>query len=154
MLKTRGIVIAAALLLAAPALAEHGKVGAWHLDTQTKAADPHGVFPSMPSMQVLAIKDAFRKRTSTDYCMDAMAVAADVVVVPGCTVGPTTVSGQSMSASYSCVGKNAGYGQMTVTYDSAEHYTGVSNYTPKAGLGLDAQTTYEGKWTGETCKAP
>ena len=26
----------------ARALAEHGKVGAWHLDTQTKVADPHG----------------------------------------------------------------------------------------------------------------
>src|SRR5881392_1765061 len=107
MLKATQFVLATVLVTGyGTALAEHGKVGAWHLETQTKAADPHGVFPTMPAMQVLAIKDAFRHHTSTDYCMDAATVAADVVVVPGCSFGPTTVSGQSMRATYTCQGKN------------------------------------------------
>jgi hypothetical protein len=42
---------------------------------------------------------------------------------------------------------------MTVTYDTPEHYTGESEFTPTHGLGLDAHTTYEGKWAGETCTA-
>jgi hypothetical protein len=156
MSKTSGLLLTAILLLAsAKALAEHGKVGAWHLDTETKAADPRGVFPGMPSMQVIAIKDAFRKKTHTDYCMIPQAVAADVIVIlqPDCTAGPTTVFGKTMRASYTCQGKNAGSGEMNVTYDSPEHYTGESEFTPTHGLGLDAHTTYEGKWTGETCPA-
>jgi hypothetical protein len=139
----------------ATALAEHGKVGAWHLETQTKAADPRGVFPSMPAFQMIAIKDAFRKKTKADYCMSPAAVAADVIVAfqPDCTAGPTAVFGQTMRASYTCQGKNAGSGQMSITYDSPEHYTGESEFTPTKGMGLDAHTTYEGKWIGETCPA-
>lgn len=156
MSKTSGLLLATLLLLASQgALAEHGKVGAWHLDTETKATDPRGVFPTMPAMQVIAIKDAFRKKTHTDYCMIPQAVAADVIVIlqPDCIAGPTTVSGQTMRASYTCQGKNAGSGQMTVTYDSAEHYTGQSDFTPVKGMGLNAHTTYEGKWTSESCPA-
>jgi hypothetical protein len=152
----RSFVLAGLLAMSpATALAEHGKVGAWHLETQTKAADPRGVFPTMPAMQVIAIKDAFRKRTKADYCMGPAAVAADVIVVfqPDCTAGPTTVSGQTMRAGYTCQGKNAGSGQMSVTYDSPEHYTGESEFTPVKGMGLDAYTTYEGKWMGESCPA-
>ncbi|HEX2590544.1 MAG TPA: DUF3617 family protein [Rhizomicrobium sp.] len=153
MRKSVFILAATAAVLIHPALAEHGKVGAWHLETQTKASDPRGALNYMPSFQAIAIKDAFRKKTKSDYCMDAAAVAADVIVVPMCSVGPTTVSGNTMSANYSCTGTNAGSGRMTVTYDSPEHYSGESTYTPVKGMGVDAYTTYDGKWVGETCPA-
>lgn len=149
--------VAAAVAFAAvqPAIAQHGKVGTWHLETDSAISDPHHVLSTMPSIQAIYFKDAYKKKTKTDYCMQAADVAADVVSVPGCTVGPTAVQGQIMQADYTCEGKLAGAGRMQVTYDSPEHFTGISIFQLKTNsLGLQSKTTYEGKWTGDTCTVP
>ncbi len=152
--ETFALAAAIALVVAAPALADHGKAGMWHLETQTKPSDPHRAMMYMPGWEVMAIKDAYNKRSKSDYCMTPEAVRADLVFVPNCAMGPTSVSGATLQADYTCEGPLAGKGHMTVTYDSPEHYTGVSDYEMVKGRGIVAHTTYDAKWTGDTCTAP
>jgi hypothetical protein len=156
MLQAGYVALAAALVLAvAPAaLADHGKVGTWHLETKTKAADPHHVLIYMSGYEAMAFKSAFNKQSKSDYCMRPEDVKADLVVVPNCTVGPTTVSGPEMQANYTCTGALAGSGHMIITYDKPEHYTAVSDYEMVSGRGVVAHTTYEGTWTSDNCTAP
>jgi len=155
MSKSVKFLLAATLLLGVQAAwADHGKVGTWHLETRTKAADPNHVMIYMSGYEATAFKDAFNKHSSSDYCMTPEAVKADVVFVPNCVMGPTTVNGQTMQADYTCTGDLGGSGHMTITYDSDQHYTGVSDYTMVKGRGVVAHTTYEASWTGETCAAP
>jgi hypothetical protein len=108
----------------------------------------------MSGYEAMAFKSAFNKEAKVDYCMRPEDVKADLVMVPNCTVGPTTVSGATLDANYTCTGELAGSGHMTITYDKPEYYTAVSDYEMVKGRGVVAHTTYEGTWTSDSCTVP
>src|ERR1044072_5379799 len=112
MKKTVLILNAAAFALIQPAIADHGKVGGWHLETKSKLADPKHVMMYMSGYEAMAYKDAYNKRSKNDYCMTPEAVKADVLVIwlPKCTMGPTSVSGQTLQGDFTCTGQLAGSG--------------------------------------------
>jgi hypothetical protein len=88
------------------------------------------------------------------YCASAADIAANKIALsPTCATGDVSVSGQTLSADYTCSGDSPGRGTVSITYDTPEHYTGDMLFVPKAGSKLKWKSSLEGQWGGDSCPA-
>lgn len=135
-----GSVAAVALIaIAGSAFAADRKIGLWQITTKVSMA-------GMP---------ASTRSFSSQHCMTAAEVSANKPLQtsdPSCKMINEKNTANSFSADMVCSGEIKGKGHMSVTYDSATHYTG--QMTMAANAGGEAMTTtnsFEGKWVSASC---
>jgi len=154
--------VAAVALVAAPALAGHGKAGLWDVTVTTNAGGA-----AMPDMSKLSpeAQAMMRARGMTmnghtitvQHCMTQSEVDANNPPAmrnqKECKIANSRISGNAFSADMTCSGEMTGTGHMEVTYDSPEHYAGKSTMSGTVnGHPMSTSTTFEGRWVGADCK--
>ncbi len=151
------LILPAALgvLVAQPALTAE-KAGTWTRTTETHIVDPGGALQTFDPIVVRK----FMKGTGTvsaSYCaVDNAPLATEFHPTPTltCTMVDPQLEGATFHTKFTCHGDTHGSGVMTTTYDSAEHYTGESTYSPNDMMSLKWKSTFVGQWTGPTCATP
>jgi Protein of unknown function (DUF3617) len=152
--------LAALALIAAPAIASHGKVGLWSVTVTMN-------MPGMPDLSSLPpqAQAAMRARGMTmnghtmtvQHCMTQEEVNA-IKPPPmrggqDCKMSNLKTAGQSFSADLVCSGEMNATGHFEISYDSAEHYTGKSTISgTENGHPINSTTTMEGRWVSADCK--
>jgi hypothetical protein len=152
---------AAALALATPALAAHGKAGLWNVTVTTNAGGA-----AMPDMSKLPPEAQAMMRArgmnmsghsiTVQHCMtqaEVDAASPPAIRQKECKIANARTSGNSFSADMTCSGEMTGTGHMEVTYDSPEHYAGKSTMNGQVnGHPMATSTSFEGRWVGADCK--
>ena len=64
------------------------------------------------------------------------------------------LEGATFHTEFTCHGTMHRPDKMTINYDTAEHYTGESTYSPSEMMSLKWKRTFVGQWTGPTCASP
>jgi hypothetical protein len=147
---------AMAATVSGQALAGQGKVGLWTIAVTT----------NMGGMPQISAADQKRmaqmgvhmngNTVMVQHCMTAAEVAA--MAPPqmhennGCSMSSMTMTGSTYSATMTCTGQMQGSGHMSVTYDSAEHYSGKMVFSGMAqGQPVSMNQTFDGKWVSASC---
>jgi hypothetical protein len=146
--------LAATVLTAAPALADHGKVGLWNVTSSTEVAlSPKLVAQmkrsgmTMPGAQPITVQ----------MCMSKEEVASNTPPhldrgATGCDTKLASQTAGSMRASMICKGQMKGTGSIEVNYKGAEHYTGSYSFKGTSyGKPTSMKTTFKGDWVKADC---
>jgi hypothetical protein len=150
----------AAVLLATPALAAHGKAGLWEITTTSSGARLSAQLPPEveAKMRARGIKIPSGNTFTVQHCMTAQEVAMDKPPpmsrgAQSCKVQNMKKTGQTVSADMVCSGKSMqGSGHFTMTYDSPEHYAGKMSFSMSAnGHPMTMTNTMEGRWISPSC---
>jgi len=138
-----------------PALSAE-KAGSWTRITETHLIDPNGALQSLDAMVVAKLLKS-TGTTTINYCASENAplpTTFQLTPTQTCTMLDPQLEGANFHAAFACQGETHGRGKMTITYDTAEHYTGESTYSPSEMMSLRWKSTFEGRWTGPTCASP
>ncbi len=153
-----GALVAAAIaMVPAAALASHGKVGLWDVtSTMTMPNMPQMSPAQTAQMQAMGMHMPMSHTVSVQRCMTAAQVASDSPPPSrskSCTFSNVKVTGHTFSGDEVCSGEFQGQGHFSVTYDSDEHYSGMSTIqgTTASGHSVNANNTFEGKWVSADC---
>jgi hypothetical protein len=153
----RGAILVAAIGVVAmqPALAAE-KAGSWTRVTQTQILDPNGTLPSLDPIAVRKIMKSSGTTTMTYCSVENAPPVTTFKMTPTttCKMIDPVLEGATFHTDFACHGDTSGKGKMTITYDTAEHYTGESNYSPELAGSLKWKSTFVGQWTGPTCATP
>lgn len=148
--------VLAALVLAVStagtAAASHGKAGLWKVtSTIALSADPDR---SKLSPFVLAHTKGRVQTFAADHCMLAAETMADQLPEPAsknCRLTNAKGSALDYSADIVCTGPQGGTAHVMAKYDSAEHYSGTSNFVGAGSAVMNSKTTFEGRWIKTDC---
>jgi hypothetical protein len=132
------------------------KAGNWTRITQTDIVDPNG---ALETLDPIVLKKMMKSTgtTTANYCaVENAPLATTFQFSPTltCTMIDPQVEGATFHTEFACHGDSYGKGKMTITYDTAEHYTGESVYSPRDMMSLKWKSTFVGQWTGPTCSSP
>jgi hypothetical protein len=149
-----GVVIVGAFAL--PALASHGKAGLWETTTTNENATQMALPPeALAQMNARGMKLPESRAFTSRYCMTAEEVAADApppMRGNACKLTGTKIVGQTFSADVTCTGTVQGTSHFSISYDSAEHYSGESEFTgSEGGQPFHSKTRIEGRWISPDC---
>lgn len=149
-----GVVILSAVAL--PALASHGKAGLWETTTTNDNAPQMALPPeALAQMKAHGVKLPESRAFTSRYCMTAEEVATDApppMRGRECKLTGTKIAGQTFSADVACTGTVQGTSHFSVSYDSAEHYSGESEFTgSEGGQPFHSKTRIEGRWIASDC---
>ncbi len=146
-------------LVAAPALAGHGKVGLWNVTITTNMAGMPDMSKLPPEAQAMMKARGMTMNgnsMSVQHCMTQEEVNADHPSMRNekeCKVSNMKTSGNSFSADMVCNGQMQGTGHVEFVFDSPEHYTGKTSMNGTAGgHPVNSSTTMEGRWVSADCK--
>lgn len=158
-----GCGLAALTIVAAPAIAGHGKAGLWDV---TVTMDMSGM-PGMPDMSKLPpeAQAAMRAQGVTmnggtmtvQHCMTQAEVDANgpppMRNQKECKMANMQTGPNSFSADMTCSGEMTGAGHIQVSFDSPEHYAGKTSIAGTAdGHPFTNTTSFEGRWVSADCK--
>lgn len=153
-------VLTAAVFLASPALAMHGKAGLWEITTTTSGMAAQLPPEVQARMKAHGIAVPSNNTFTVQHCMTAQEVSMDKPPPMGrgaeaCKVQNMKIAGQSVSADMVCNGEHMkGTGHFTMSYDAPEHYAGKMSFNMNAnGHAMAMASTMEGRWIGASCGA-
>jgi hypothetical protein len=155
------VLAAASASLPGAALAGHGKAGLWNVTVtmDNGAAMPRLTPEQMAKMRAAGMQMPDLGRTMThQHCMTAAEVAADTIPPMGrngeCKPQNVKASGNGFSADVACSGEMQGTGHMSMTFASAEHYSGRMTFSGVThGHPANMTTSFEGRWISASCPA-
>jgi len=141
----------AAGLIAAPALAKHGKVGLWNVTSSTEVVLPAKLKSQMKQAGMAAMPGA--KPITVQMCMSREEVESDTPPhldrgATGCDTRLVSQTPAAMKANIICKGQMKGTGSIEVAYTGAEHYTGSYSFT---GTPMSMKTSFKGDWVKADC---
>jgi uncharacterized protein DUF3617 len=148
-------------LIAAPAIASHGKAGLWNVTVTTNMGG--GAMPDMsklpPEAQAAMRAHGVTMNGNTmtvQHCMTEEEVNADhpeMHNLKECRMLNVQSGGKAFTADFMCSGQMQGNGHVEFVFDSAEHYTGKTTMTGTSmGHPVNMTTSMEGRWVGADCK--
>jgi hypothetical protein len=153
---------AAAVMVAIPAIAGHGKAGLWNVTITTNMGGM-----AMPDMSKLPPEAQAAMRAhgvtmngntmSVQHCMTQAEVDASGPPAMGgqkdCSLTNTKMGNNAFSADLACHGDMVGTGHVDVSFDSPEHYIGKQTMSGSMqGHPVSTSTTFEGRWASADCK--
>ncbi|MBV9548354.1 MAG: DUF3617 domain-containing protein [Alphaproteobacteria bacterium] len=141
-------------LAAAPAEANHGKVGLWNVTSTVDVAVPVNpgagkkqapiLMPTPPPMSVQMCMSREEVEANTPPHIDRAATGCDTKLV--------TQTADLMRATMVCKGRMKGTGQIEVIYKGAEHYSGSYSFNgTTGGRAMNMKTTFKGDWVKADC---
>lgn len=154
-------VLAAAILTAAlpqMALAGHGKAGLWKITISVD--DTHMGSLSTADQAQLRAKGLDVNSANTlvaERCMSAAEVASNSIAAgasqsPGCSFKDLGMQDQTYRGELVCTQEPKGHGQMRITYDKPEHYTGTMLFSgASGGQAVTLTYRYNGQWVSADC---
>jgi hypothetical protein len=148
------LLLAVSAFAAQPAAAE--KTGTWVRTTDTRIADPSDALHAMSADIAQKMQVSAGPSTMT-YCADETApLPTEFKPSPAltCTMTDPELNGGTFKTDFVCQGDTHGPGKMTIVYDTPEHYTGKSTYSPQDMMDMKWKSTFEGRWTGPACTKP
>jgi hypothetical protein len=151
-------------VLSRPAFAEPDRPGAWSIASATRIIDPKHILFQMGARNAHLLLSSVMPPSLQNYCVigDEKLIDSNRIHLfdpVHCNVHGASDSHETgnphetFSMWYACggVGHHEVDGQITVTYDSREHYTGKTVYSDKDETDIKWLSTFEGKWVGDTC---
>ncbi len=144
--------LAAAALLAAPALANHGKVGLWNVTSTLEITLPADVAKAARSPRMIAPAPV-----TVQMCMSKEEVEADTPPhvdrgATGCDTKLVAQTADFMRARMMCKGQLKGTGTIEIYYKGTEHYNGSYSFKGTSyGRPTDTRTTFKGDWVKADC---
>ena len=143
------------VLAVQPALTAE-KAGNWTRTTETQIIDPNGALQSLDAIVLAKLLKSTGSKTMNYCALENAPLATTFQSTPtlSCTMIDPQLEGATFHTEFACHGDTHGRGTMTITYDTAEHYTGQSIYSPSEMMSLKWKSTFVGKWTGPTCAGP
>jgi hypothetical protein len=149
-----GVVVLSVVAL--PALASHGKAGLWETTTMNENTSQMALPPeALAQMKAHGIKLPESHAFTSRYCMTAEEVATDApppMRGHECKLTSSKIEGQTFSADMACSGVVQGTSRFSVSYDSAEHYSGQSEFTgSEGGQPFHSKNRFDGRWISSDC---
>jgi hypothetical protein len=146
--------LAAAGLIAAPALARHGKVGLWNVTSSTEVA----LSPQVAAqMKKSGVKMPAAEPVTVQMCMSKEEVESDTPphldsAATGCDTRLVSQTPAAMRANIVCKGHMKGTGSIAISYNGAEHYAGTYSFKGTSyGRATTMKTSFKGDWVKADC---
>jgi hypothetical protein len=146
--------LAAAGLIAVPALAKHGKVGLWNVTSSTDVA----LAPEVAAqMKKSGVKMPGAEPVTVQMCMSKEEVESDTPphldsAATGCDTKLVSQTAAAMRANILCKGQMKGTGSIAITYNGPEHYTGTYSFKGTSyGHATSMTTRFKGDWVKADC---
>ncbi len=145
--------LAVLLLPAAPALANHGKVGLWNVTSSVAITLPPELAAEMKKSGTVMPT----KPVTVQMCMSREEVESNAPPhidsgATGCVTKLVSQSASAMRANVVCSGQLKGSGSIAVAYQGAEHYSGSYNFKGTSyGSSTNMTTTFKGDWVKADC---
>ena len=153
--------LVAAVAMPAAAVAAHGKAGLWKITVTLQGAGhplPGISASDLAQMKAMGVQIPNTRVVSTQHCMTAAEVSSQELSAlrqpagSGCALTNKAATGQTFTADMVCTGEMKGRGQVVVSYDSPEHYTGRTTFSGTAhGRPAQMTTILEGRWIAASC---
>lgn len=150
--------MAAVAIVAAPALASHGKAGLWDITVKMSMPNMPQIPPDqLAKMKAMGVTVPNGNTMTVSHCMTPAEVAADTPPQMNqnqdCSMKNIKTSGGQFSADMVCNGADMkGNGHLSVNYDSDSHYAGQMTF---AGMSHGHQAVmtnnFEGRWVSASC---
>jgi hypothetical protein len=140
-----------AIFVAAPALANHGKVGLWNVTSSTDVVLPAKLKAQMKQAGMASMPGA--QPITVQMCMSKAEVESNAPPhidsgASGCTTRIVSQTADAMRATTVCKGRMNGTGSIEVSYKGAEHYSGSYSFT---GTPMTMKTSFKGDWVKADC---
>jgi hypothetical protein len=114
---------------------------------------------AMAQMKKMGMTMPSARTFASQICMSQAEVDSDKLPPmgksdTGCTSHIVNQTGSSMTAQTVCNGDMKGTGQMQISYNGAEHYTGSYSFKGNmSGQPMDTSSSFKGDWVKADCGA-
>jgi hypothetical protein len=149
--------VAALAVMAAPALADHGKAGLWAVTVTVQGAPPPSP-EAIAQMKANGIEVSGPNSMTVPRCMTQDEVSADKPIpmrqAEGCTMRNMQASGSTITAETVCQSPDvSGGGHFSMTYDpSNTRYSGQMTFSGVShGHPVTMTNRFDAKWVRADC---